>query len=195
MTARDFAWCDTKAKMWRVDAGQYFVEIGDSSRHLTQRASVQLAAAFDPIPLMRDETALPAPETAPDLAKGKRAFASSVNGEHQPELAFDDNIATRWQSQGKDNEWLAVDLGAPQRIGRVHLSWEAAYAAQYRIEVSDDGENWRTVYTTDQSEGDEEDIAFAPVIARYVRMFAVKRGTEFGASLQDFEVRAPVLKP
>ena len=190
--ARDFAWCDVKAKGWRVNAGSYEIAVGDSSRNLTQRARVRLANAFEPIPFMREETALPPRETAPDLARGKRAFASSgEQGEHRAELAFDDNIATRWQGEPRDNEWLAVDLGAPQRIGRVHLSWETAYASEYRIEVSDDGQNWRSVYATAQSEGGEEDISFAPVTARYVRMLALKRGTQFGASLQDFEVRAP----
>jgi len=191
LSPRDFAWCDVKAKGWRADAGNYQIEVGDSSRNLTQRTPVRLAAYFEPIPFMHDETALPPRETAPDLARGKRAFASSTSGDLRPELAFDDNIATRWQAQSSDDQWLAVDLGAPQRIGRVHLGWEAANASEYRIEVSDDGQNWRPVYATTESQGDEEDIAFAPVEARYVRVFAVKRATQFGASLQDFEVRAP----
>ena len=192
LTPRDFAWCDVASKGWRTDAGEYEVAVGDSSRSLAQRATVRVARAFEPIPFMRADTALPPRETAPDLAKGKRAFASSgETGEHPAAEAFDDAIETRWQGASKDGEWLAVDLGEPQRIGRVHLGWESAYAAAYRIEVSDDAKLWRPVYATDASEGGEEDIAFAPVTARYVRMVAVTRGTPFGASLQDFEVRAP----
>lgn len=191
LSPRDFAWCDVKSKGWRVNAGRYQIEVGDSSRNLTQRATVRLADAFEPIPFMRDEGSLPPRETAPDLARGKRAFASSQSSENRAELAFDDDIATRWQSENRDNEWLAVDLGQRQRIGRVHLGWEAAYAAAYRVEVSDDGQNWRSVYSTDASQGGEEDIMFTPVEARYVRVFAAKRGLGFGASLQDFEVRAP----
>ncbi len=192
LSARDFAWCDVAAKGWRVDAGNYQIEVGDSSRNLVQKATVRLASAFEPIPFMREETALAPRETAPDLALGKRAFASSgQEGEHAARFAFDDNIATRWQGSSDDNQWLAVDLGAPQRIGRVRLSWENAYAEAYRVEVSDDGQNFRSVYSTDASQGGQEDIAFAPVEARYVRVFTVKRGTNFGASLYDFEVRAP----
>lgn len=192
LTPRDFAWCDVVAKGWRVSAGSYEITVGDSSRNLRQKTTVQLADYFETIPFLREETALAPRETAPDLALGKRAFASSgQQGEHRAALAFDDNIATRWQSDGRDNEWLAVDLGAQQRIGRVHLSWEAAYASEYRIEVSNDGQNWNAVYQTDQSQGGDEDISFAPVEARYVRVFAVKRGTKYGASLQDFEVRTP----
>jgi len=188
---RDFAWCDVKAKGWRVDAGQYEIEVGDSSRNLTQRAAVRLADYFEPIPSMRDETPLPPLETAPDLALGKRAFASSQQGKMKAELAFDDNIGTRWQSEARDNEWLAVDLGKDQRIGRIRLNWETAYAAEYRIEVSNNGQDWRTVYTTDESQGGLENIDLAPTSARFVRVFAVKRGTQYGVSLMDFEVRAP----
>ena len=192
LTPRDFAWCDVKAKGWRVDSGTYEIEVGDSSRNLTQRMSVRVKPFFEPISFMRGDTALPPRETAPDLARGKRAFASSgQEGEHRAALAFDDDIKTRWQGASRDGEWLAVDLGAPQRIGRVHLGWESAYASAYRVEVSDDGQSWRSVYSTESSEDGEEDVAFAPVTARYVRVLATKRGTEFGASLQDFEVRAP----
>ena len=124
---------------------------------------------------MRAQTDIAPRETAPDLALNKRAFASSVNGEHAAARAFDNDVKTRWQAGSNDGEWLAVDLGAPQKIGRVHLNWESANADAYRIEVSQDGENWSPVYSTDKSEGGEEDVTFAPVTARYVRMFGVKR--------------------
>ncbi len=192
LSPRDFAWCDTQTKGWRTDAGRYLVEVGDSSRNLTQSAPLQVASWFSPIPFMREQTSIAPRETAPDLALGKRAFASSgQDGEHAARLAFDNSIKTRWQAASRDDEWLAVDLGSPQTIGRVKLNWEVAGATAYRIEVSDDGENWRSVYSTDNSQGETEDISFAPVRARYVRMFGVKRSTDFGFSLYDFEVRAP----
>lgn len=106
-------------------------------------------------------------------------------------LAFDDDLETRWGSDFVDNQWLAVDLGATQRIGRVHLVWEDAYASEYRIEVSDDGQNWRSIYSTTQSEGGEENVSFAPVQTRFARVFCVKRATPFGSSLREFQVRAP----
>ena len=192
LSMRDFAWCDTTAKGWRVNAGRYQIEVGDSSRNLSQRTPVQVAGWFAPIAFMSQQTDITPVETAPDLALNKRAFASSgQDGENAARFAFDNNIKTRWQAGGGDGEWLAVDLGAPQKIGRVHLNWEQASANAYRIEVSDDGQNWREVYSTDKSEGGEEDVTFAPVTARYVRMFGVQRATKYGFSLYDFEVRAP----
>ena len=107
LSSRDFAWCDTNAKGWRADAGRYLVEVGDSSRNLTARANLQVAPWFEPIPLMCEQTEIPAVETAPDLALGKRAFASSVNGDYKPDFAFDNSIKTRWQAGA------AMENGSP----------------------------------------------------------------------------------
>ena len=193
LTPHDFAWCDAKAKGWRVNAGDYAIEVGDSSRNLTQRATVRLAASLEPIPFMRDEVEAVAPaDDSPDLARGKTVFASSLQEpQYKAELAVDGDEGTRWASGFFDNQWLAVDLGRQQRVGRVHLKWESAYATDYRIEVSDDNQNWKSVYTATQAEGEEEDVTFAPVEARYVRIFCLKRATQFGSSLYSFEVRAP----
>ncbi len=193
LTPRDFAWCDVKSKGWRADAGQYSIEVGDSSRNLTQKANVRLNDFFEAIPFMGDDAEVTPKVDASDLAHGKRAFASSLQkGESvKAEYAVDGDEGTRWSSDFADNQWVAVDLGQKQRIGRVHLNWENAYASDYRIEVSDDGDNWRSVYTTNKGQGGEEDVTFEPVEARYVRVWCSKRATEFGSSLWSFEVRAP----
>ena len=188
---RDFAWCDTKAKGWRVNAGDYAVEVGDSSRNILRRATVRLGDYFSPIPFMRDEVVVPL-ETMPDLARGKRATASSLQEpQHKAENAFDGDEATRWASEFKDNEWLAVDLGKAQKVGRVHLSWEGAFASEFKVQVSDDGQNWRDVYASAQSQGGDEDVSFTPVETQFVRVLCVKRATEYGSSLFSMEVRAP----
>ncbi|RYX80609.1 beta-glucosidase [bacterium] len=191
---RDFAWCDTNARGWRVDAGNYEIGVGDSSRDLKLKATVNVAPWFDAIPFMVDTAALQQAVIGPDLAKGKPATASSLQeAQYKAEYAVDGDTSTRWASGFKDDQWLAVDLGTKQRIGRVHLAWEGAYALGYRIEVSDDNQNWKTVYSTEQGKGDTEDINFAPVETRYVRIFTTKRATEFGSSLWSFEVRAPAM--
>src|SRR4249920_3563661 len=57
---------------------------------------------------------------------------------YPPSNAVDGDPGTRWSSAFRDSQWIAVDLGAMTEITRVRLSWEAAYAAAYRIEVSSD---------------------------------------------------------
>ena len=59
------------------------------------------------------------------------------------------------------------------------------------MQISQDGKTWTDVYHTDKGIGDPETIKFAPVAARYVRIYGTKRATKFGYSLFSVEVYAP----
>ncbi|MEU0792945.1 discoidin domain-containing protein [Amycolatopsis sp. NPDC005961] len=87
----------------------------------------------------------------PDLARAGTASASSAASGKEAKYANDGNAATRWAVSTSDrpraDSWLAVDLGAPQTLDRVRLSWEAAAGRKYRIETSQDGVTWTTVAT------------------------------------------------
>src|SRR4051812_947553 len=56
------------------------------------------------------------------------------------ENAVDGDPHTRWSSSFRQPQWISVDLGEASDIKRIKLNWEAAYAKQYDLEVSDDGE-------------------------------------------------------
>ncbi len=72
--------------------------------------------------------------------------ASSVHSEeYVPERAFDGDPKTRWASQGAGVQWLQVDFGRRVRLPAVAISWEAAYAVEYEVQISDDGRKWRTL--------------------------------------------------
>jgi len=127
-----------------------------------------------------------------NLAAGRPATASSAQWNpfvsFAPGRAVDGNRATRWSSNWSDPQWLRVDLGAPRQVSRVVLRWEAAYARGYRIEVSDDGSSWRSVFGTTSGDGGLDEIAFAPTTARYLRMYGTARATGWGYSLYELEV-------
>ena len=73
------------------------------------------------------------------------------------------------------------------------LRWERAYGTQYQILTSLDGVTWGApVYTQNAGLGGSENITFASVTARYVRMNGIKRSTAYGYSLWEFEVYGPV---
>lgn len=84
-----------------------------------------------------------------DLAQGRAATASSYYPGFPPAFAVDGDPTTRWAvssaERSRTDSWVAVDLGAEQTISEVRLLWEAAYGTSYDIQVSDDGQNWRTV--------------------------------------------------
>ncbi|WP_447008319.1 penicillin acylase family protein [Saccharothrix isguenensis] len=126
-----------------------------------------------------------------NLAAGATASASSHERgwfPSPPSNAVDGKPDTRWASDWSDPQWLQVDLGSTRTVGRVVLSWEAAYARAYRIELSTDGSTWRTVYTTSVGDGGRDLASFTPGAARFVRMTGIQRGTGYGYSIYELEV-------
>ncbi|MBM9508179.1 glycoside hydrolase family 3 C-terminal domain-containing protein [Actinacidiphila acididurans] len=124
-------------------------------------------------------------------ALNKPATASSTENAGTPaSAAFDGNLGTRWSSAFSDPQWVQVDLGSSQSVCGVTLDWEAAYATAYQIQVSPDGTNWTTVYSTTTGAGGEETHNFTAT-GRYVRMYGTARATAYGYSLWEFTVLTP----
>jgi hypothetical protein len=117
------------------------------------------------------------------------AKASSIESDqHEASFANDGDETTRWATQYEDDQWIDIDLEGKFLINQVILKWEAAYGKHYEFQVSEDGENWTTVFTEKFSDGEIDEILFDPVPARYVRMHGIQRGTQWGFSLWEFEV-------
>lgn len=136
-----------------------------------------------------------------NLALGRSVTASSVQQinpgdeeRYRPQAAVDGNLETRWSSAYRDGEWIQVDLGQRTTFNTVLLRWEAAYAVQWSLRVSDDGASWTNVFSTAEGKGGVERAVFAPVTARYLRLVGDTRMTEWGVSLWEVEVyHAPSL--
>ncbi|WP_425464343.1 galactose-binding domain-containing protein [Paenibacillus anaericanus] len=130
------------------------------------------------------------PPTSVNLALGKTAVASSIEGTgFEASKATDGVLTTRWASnEGSNNEWIYVDLSATQSVYRVKLNWEDAYAKGYKIQVSNDKTTWTDAYTTTTGDGGIDDITFTAKSGRYVRVLGITRGTTYGYSLYEFEV-------
>ena len=135
-----------------------------------------------------------------NLALEKTAVASSEDGGNTADKAIDGNGTTRWQAQSADNEYIQVDLGSVSTVNTVKITWEAAYAEKYEIQVSTDGETWTTA-AVESGKAGEITSSFAAVKARYVRMQGIKRGTQYGYSIYEMEIygalkaAAPVVSP
>jgi hypothetical protein len=124
-----------------------------------------------------------------DAAQGKTATASSTeNGGTPASAAVDGSATTRWSSAASDPQWLQVDLGSTQPICGVTLQWENAYGKSFQIQASDDQANWTNLYSTTTGTGGTEthDVSGS---GRYVRMYGTARGTGYGYSLWEFQIR------
>ena len=123
-----------------------------------------------------------------DAALNQPATASSLeNASFPASAAVDGNTSTRWSSAFSDPQWLQVDLGSSQTICEVTLDWEAAYATAFQIQVSPDGTNWTTVYSTTTGTGGTQTLSVSGT-GRYVRMYGTARATPYGYSLWEFGV-------
>jgi hypothetical protein len=117
---------------------------------------------------------------------------SSIQGPDYPaKNPVDGNPSTGWSSAFSDPQWIQVDLGNVYHIHKVVLNWETAYGVAYNIQISSDGANWETVYSTTTGSGGIEDLSVSGS-GRYVRMYgysqSVVNGASYGYSLYEFEV-------
>jgi hypothetical protein len=123
-----------------------------------------------------------------DAALNRPATASSLeNASFPASAAVDGNTSTRWSSAFSDPQWLQVDLGTSQTICEVTLDWETAYATAFQIQVSPDGTNWTTVYSTTTGTGGTQTLSVSGT-GRYVRVYGTARATPYGYSLWEFGV-------
>ncbi|MEU0792947.1 glycoside hydrolase family 3 C-terminal domain-containing protein [Amycolatopsis sp. NPDC005961] len=122
-----------------------------------------------------------------DAALRQPATASSVQSDAFPaSAAVDGDGGTRWSSLAADPQWIQVDLGGSRPVCGVDLTWEAAYASAYTIQLSTDGTSWTTAATVAGTGGTEHPAVSGT--ARYVRMTATVRATQWGVSLWEFAV-------
>jgi hypothetical protein len=127
-----------------------------------------------------------------NLAKGSSVSASSSESNpftsYAPGRAVDGDTGTRWASDWSDDQWLRLDLGSTSTVKRVTLDWERAYGKAYRVELSTDGTNWQSAWSTTAGDGGLDTALFSGVPARYVRIQGLDRGTEWGYSLREVGV-------
>ena len=122
-----------------------------------------------------------------------KAVASSIqdnNSEFKPENAIDNDFSTRWSSEFSDPQWICFDLGSKKSFQTVTILWESAYGKVYELQISDNALDWKTIFKENNGDGDEdEDIIITKrQKARYVRIYCIKRGTQWGYSIWDVSI-------
>ena len=127
-----------------------------------------------------------------NLAKGKPVTVSSTEVNSTTSTAgsnaTDGSYSTRWSSLFADPQWISVDLGANYNINRVKISWEAAFASAYQIQISSDGTNWNTIKSVTGNTSTTNDQTGLSGTGRYVRIYGTARATAYGYSIYEIEV-------
>jgi beta-glucosidase len=160
-----------------------------SPRALVLVAAVAVAASITASAVPAAPVASAAVCGTTNAALNRPATASSSEGAGTPaSAAVDGNAGTRWSSAFSDPQWIQVDLGSSAAVCQVVLSWEAAYARAFQLQVSADGANWSTVYSTTSGAGGTQTLEVAGT-GRYVRLTGTVRATGYGYSLWEFDIR------
>jgi hypothetical protein len=102
--------------------------------------------------------------------------------------AVDGNLTTRWSSNYVDPSWIYVDLGTSYSVNRVKITWEAAYATAYLVQVSQDASSWSTIRTVTGNATTVNDWTGLSGNGRYVRIYGTARNSQWGYSIFELEV-------
>lgn len=118
--------------------------------------------------------------------------------EGNPGLSIDGNTGTRYEfaagnvAAANENVAFLLDMGSDKEFNTIQIIWEGAYSKSFTIEVSNNGNDFRNVYTAT-----DEELSGFPVTknykvgdqnARYVRFTNVARGTQWGVSFWELGV-------
>ncbi|MFC9291371.1 discoidin domain-containing protein [Streptomyces sp. NPDC057052] len=123
-----------------------------------------------------------------NAAQGRPATASSTENAGTPaSAAFDGDDGTRWSSQASDPQWLRVDLGSARDLCGIDLNWEAAYAKDFQIQASADGQTWNTLRSVTGATGGRTSYDISGS-GRYLRINGTTRATPYGYSLWEVAV-------
>jgi len=102
------------------------------------------------------------------------------------ENATDGDDSSRWGSLHRDAEWISVDLGEPVCIYKLCIHWETAYASNYSIELSADGNTWHEARRID-SDGAWDAVKMNDEEARFIRIIGNRRATPYGISIYELQ--------
>lgn len=121
-------------------------------------------------------------------SEGSSATASSGNAA----LAIDGDNGTRWESAQTDDEKWTLDMGQARTFSRIKINWEGAYAKEFTLSISNDGESWSNLYVeTNLAQFGWQTIDVDETTARYIQYHGTKRATGYGQSFWEFQVLLP----
>jgi hypothetical protein len=132
-----------------------------------------------------------------NLAAGKPATAQSYTQTYVPGNVTDGNATTYWESANNAfSQWVQVDLGSAQTVGRVVLKLPPTWGARTQT-LSVQGSTTGTSFTTlSPSAGSTFDpatqnvvtISFTPSSQRYVRILITANTGWPAGQLSELEV-------
>ncbi|MFC2092071.1 malectin domain-containing carbohydrate-binding protein, partial [Elusimicrobiota bacterium] len=126
-----------------------------------------------------------------NIAQDKPFAVSSSYNSNTGDLALDDDLITRWESDWSANpQWIYADLQDNYDINKVEIYWEDSFAVSYQVQTSFDAVNWTDVYSDTSSDGTVDRIILSPEVSgRYVRVYCTQKALpSYGYSMWGLKV-------
>jgi endoglucanase Acf2 len=125
---------------------------------------------------------------APLQFPARQSFVISTDNRY-----FGVHLAPGSVMQRDTAHFAIIDLGQKYPLSDVKLTWEAAYAKDYSVQVSDDGLSWTTVYSITNYLKPPSGLADINLTGkgyagRYVKLVMTRRSGQYGYSLFEMQV-------
>ena len=121
--------------------------------------------------------------------------ASAADSGSGPELAVDGLTNTWWRSGEEGPHWIQVGWPRPAMVCGFSLQWGRPHATAFSVETSLDGQQWTLAYETENGDGDWDQAAIEPIMARQVRVTALKGAQGRRVALAELEITDMVDRP
>lgn len=175
-----------------VAEAKVLLESPDLTLEACNAKAVEITKALEALEFMGSDDSRPTSANLIDQAGMSRLGESSMSAAEKEHAGYviDGDKSTIWHSNYNSSyklpQWVAIDLGDVYNLEQVNMlprqSGRNGHITHYRIEVSNDGENFTPVvegyFDNDGYSLDDPDIAkevkFAPVSARYVKFIAIE---------------------
>lgn len=131
------------------------------------------------------------PSVHDGLTANATASASTSLAGQEPALMLDRDGHTCWKSETlPENQWVLIDLLRNWEYGGLVIDWDPDdYATAYQVQVSNDGENWTSVYDTISGRGRREYIYMPDAESRYIRLQLYRSSRGQGYGIADVTVK------
>lgn len=177
--------------------GVLFIGFGSPAKRRNASMLVVAAVLFLPSGLIAGSATriqliaeIPVPPPMP-VQLAATATASNGTGQFGPDRALDGNGTTRWGTDGfqGDPQWITLDLSSPFALTEIIIDWEAANAATYEVQGSNDNSSWITITSESGGTfGNRTDTVALSGTYQYVRMYGLTRTSVYGYSIWEMQV-------
>ncbi|MDZ8118785.1 glycoside hydrolase family 2 TIM barrel-domain containing protein [Pontiella agarivorans] len=129
-------------------------------------------------------------QTVEERSVDVSAFTVSSEQKHKGHVAknaFDNHSDTFWcAAQERVPQWIVMDLLQETDIGGISILWGRKGRYEYTVQVSQDGQNWKTV-VTNSKKGQKKNHQFT-ALARFVRIHCTQTPPGSPVAIREINV-------